>query len=153
MLWHYTVFIHAEKICVDGRISVATERVFDQKCAVWFSKASRWEPTANQVVGLEDGTIRFGNTIDTFVVGGGLVRFGIGSTAAPVSWKEFKQTGGITMRETRALESAGRKVGADPINWFCSYEAIPRKNWCCIAEISDVVDLVAFRRAKSVRLA
>jgi hypothetical protein len=153
MLWHYTVFIQAEKICVDCRINVATDRMFGQKCAVWFSKASRWEPTANRVVGLEEGTIRFGNTIDTFVVGGGLVRFGIDRTAAPVSWQEFNQTGGIAMREACALDSAARKIGADPMNWFCSYDAVPRENWCCIEEISDIVDLVAFRWAKSVRLA
>jgi hypothetical protein len=113
------------------------------------------EPTESHaaVVGLEQEVIRFGSTIDTFVVGGGLVRFGIETARAPISWNEFKQSGGIMLREACAFELAGRTVGAHPLDWFCSYEPVPRRSWCCVEEISDVFDLVVLRWAKSARLA
>jgi hypothetical protein len=156
MLFHYTHYCHAVSICADGLIKVEkkiNQGVHGGSAVVWFSTEPRWEPTASKaVIDAVTGLPRTGNMRDTFEQFGGLVRFEIAPNAAFMNWKEYRAFSGISAKHANELEADGKALGADPINWFCSFEPVTRDNWLCIEEIIEPDDPDRFPWKKSTRL-
>jgi hypothetical protein len=148
-IWHYTTYLHAVQICDDGRIKPT--RQDGGQDAVWFSDAPLWEPTASKAALDQTGKYRTGDCQDTFRSGCGFVRLRISPNVKLLSWREYKRLTDMPSTIANEFERDGRELGADPINWFCSFDPVARDNWLSIEEISDPADLAAFRWKKSAR--
>lgn len=128
--WHYTVGVRFKSIVEDGVILPATAGVPDgERPAVWFSVREPWEPTANKLMRRPNGDLVVLDREETAEAGGGLVRIGVARSAAPVSWREYLRTSGITKKMAEGLAASARRQGSNPALWFVSYHAVPRDLW------------------------
>jgi hypothetical protein len=132
LVWHYTTGINFIRIVESGYLKPATAGVpVYEKPAVWFSRNQFWEETANKG-GTENGRRRTLSREETRQCGLGLVRFGVTREAAPHDWAEFKARSGIIRSHARGLVASARAAGADPNDWFVSFEPVPRDQWAAI---------------------
>jgi hypothetical protein len=132
-LWHYTTAQRLEAIARDGVLRQAVAGVSGrERPAVWFTTSAEWEPTANKIRRLADGTLHALSTEETAFHGGGLVRFEVATDVAPVTWVEHRRKGGIAKRMADALEKAARRVGSNSSDWRLSYTPVPRQNWLSV---------------------
>lgn len=130
MRWHYTVGKHLVSILEDGCIKLATYGIGPHERPVaWFSTVPGWEPSASKRMKYPDGT-----TIDltdrkTHELCGGWARIGVLPEVAPLSWEELKEQSGIKPQDARRLVDLARRRGANPKNWFGTFQRVPRTRW------------------------
>src|SRR5262245_32626660 len=133
ILWHYTHGFRLRGILRDGMIKLATEGApADGKFAVWFSSNQQWEESANQRTNNYHGTPGRGTKETTHHFGGGLARVGVRPETAPHDWNAFKELSGVPARLAKGMHLAGIGAGADPGEWFASFEAVPREKWVAV---------------------
>lgn len=120
-LWHYSKIAHLQSIFDSGEIRLATAGVpACERPALWLSSDPRIERTAYPKATLQElersayQPIRF--CLNPVALENGEVTL--------VSWKKHRQKGGVIPATARALENAGRDLGANCMNWWCSYAPI-----------------------------
>jgi hypothetical protein len=128
--WHYTTEAHLPKILRSGVLLPATCGVDNgERPAVWTSANPVWEETANKgYVDEATGMTRTG-TKATTAARGGLARIEVRPEAAPYDWVAFRAESGIHPRIARGLAEAAVAAGANPYEWFVSFEPIEMDDW------------------------
>ena len=142
VLYHYTVMEHFKKIVESEKIKRATKHLGPkEKPAVHLSSNPEWEMTVKKTpLGLSDavGLRNHSHLIP--------VRIKIEAEACNIiPWRVFKKRSGISAKMARFLEKRGKEMGADPKQWYCSFEDIPLGvclsvefwdgEWCLIPEV------------------
>ncbi|HEV8177052.1 MAG TPA: hypothetical protein VGP44_05125 [Gemmatimonadales bacterium] len=131
LLWHYTIGDRWFLIQEARYLKLATAMIGKgERGAVWFSRNQDYEPTAFKGPGWQhNGVVTMGMRLELRRLGHGLWRIGVDPATAPVSWEQFKETSGIDPIIAYGLTGAGRKQGADPADWYCSYAEVPEERW------------------------
>lgn len=128
-LWHYTTGLHAERIFLSGVIATTAVGCPDQERPVaWFSSNQFFEPTAlKAVVSAQTGVIRSLDLRGQHELGGGTYRFGTHDPEAVglIPWPTLAAKARISGRMRQELEHEGRRVGADPADWWGSLKPVP----------------------------
>lgn len=117
LAWHYTTSHKFLQIMSDGLLKPTG--VFINPCerpVLWFSTNQGWEATANKMVQNKHGQFRRLTKRETFLGGGGLVRFGCPADLL-MTWPQLRQAARISRNDARILEKSGRKQGANPSAW------------------------------------
>jgi len=136
--WHYTVGNCLTSILKDGIIKPADTFVpEDQRPIVWFSTAPDWEYTANKAWRNPDGVIIPLTRKGTAKYGGGLVRIGVAPYTAPYNWGALKQLSPIPPRLAKSLRRTAERDGADPKDWWGTFDPVPRSQWISIQRHVD----------------
>jgi hypothetical protein len=126
MLWHYTIWL--DEILDDGVLKPSTQYLADaRQWAVWFSKNPQWEATVKKTHPLTGRDMTFTELSEV-----GLARIGVAVETAPVGWQEYQRLTGMTRPEARMLEKAGRAWGANPKDWFVSFDPVPQDRWLAV---------------------
>ncbi len=123
--WHYTTEAHIFAIIRSCSIEPAgnTLRIktavgrpktlkLSKKPIVWFSSNQRSEKTAS----------RFGRRF----------RIGVSPETAPHDWPVLRRLGGITRRWTQMLCRTAEDVGANPNEWWGTFEPVPKSTWIAV---------------------
>jgi len=149
--WHYTVGVKWELIEKSGVIKQATSGIpKGERPAVWFSTRQDWEPTATKgalpkavfdqvdpktgeaIIDMKK-LARHELTQYSFEEMRrelkGMYRIGVTGTAAPHSWSDFVQLSGVDRVIAAALVSTAKERGADPEDWWCSFDPVPKSEW------------------------
>ena len=131
MRWHYTTLSKLPLIIQSGQL-IALEGA-QQRATVWFSSNDAWEPTASKGISFEtdSGPIHRTATIDEELAGGP-VRIGVEDSTAPYDWEDYKKFSGAPPKLWRGLYQAGLASGAQPSEWFASFEPVPSSQWLTI---------------------
>jgi len=132
-IYHYTSLIHLENIVQDGYLKTSgADKRFGIKPAIWFSKNTRWEPTATKMA--FSGTELIDLTEEEQLNTIGMVRFGIPFTAELISWRKYRHVGKINPLLHTSLERIGKEKGANPDDWYWSLKNIPISICTCIEQ-------------------
>ncbi len=143
--WHYTIFQHFESIIMSGEIKLATAGVLPGvKPAVWFSTNHDWEPTV--IKALKDfktgKTTSYSTKNELFYcdMWNDLLDDGALHSFIPIrleidpnvvnlrTWNNYNKKSGESREMLKALAKTGKKMGANPKQWFVSYEEVPIEN-------------------------
>jgi CheY-like chemotaxis protein len=139
LLWHYTVGLHIHSILADGVIRPATAYVpRDQRPVVWFSSNPNWEETANKMI-KQDGVLYALNKEETAETWGGLYRIGVLAETAPHNWENLVFLSNIPPAEARALKKVADQDGADPAEWFGTFDPVDSAKWVSVEKLVDGV--------------
>ena len=143
-LWHYTLArdSHLGAIRRSGRIN--PEQVeWALAPAVWLSTDQHFEPTACK--GKFVGQTRVTCTVDEMLPVA--ARIGIRSDCPNLlRWRDFKTEATARFgasghqkigKQFRNMEKVARDQGADPINWYASFDPIPVEQWTRIETFAD----------------
>lgn len=138
ILWHYTTGQKFHSIWQDGLIVPATAGVPKrEKPIVWFSSNQYWEQTAGKMLRMPDGTLAKLTMDQTRQHGGGLARIGVALETAPRRWPALKRSSRMSPKMARALWAAGINDGADPTEWFGTFDPVPRESWLAVQVLRD----------------
>jgi hypothetical protein len=122
LLWHYTTNCRFKLIDAEGFLRPAAPKTSKERPAVWFSSDLFYEPTA--------AAKEARNMCEMINAGFTLVRIGVSPNRARlVYWTKFKRVSGISDFMARVLEFGGRKMGANPKNWWACFDPVPRECW------------------------
>lgn len=137
--WHYTVYRSLRGILEDGEIKV-TELHFEY-CGMpgaWLSTNSIWEETVRKAF-KDSVTGKVSKALsrdDLFKRGEPPVRVEIDPKLVSIrKWKNHKKKSGISKKLAKGLEDVGKKWGANPDEWYVSYQPIPVTSWLYPIEI------------------
>lgn len=137
LLWHYTTGEKFVAIVEEGLIKPTACRIGPrERPAVWFSTNQWWERTASKILE-SGGKLKALSMLETGAYGKGLVRFGVADETAPVSWSQFRTLSGVSPETYRNLARAGKKHGADPREWFASFEPVGKDKWLAVEVFQD----------------
>lgn len=138
LIYHYTSGSHLEKILQDGKLIVSEwERNNKVKPpALWLSTNPVWEQTATKLMQAPNGEIRPLSKDEQHTMFG-LYRFVLTYEKEKLcTWKKYKYKSNTTHLVYEAMEKAGTEKGANPDEWFATFENIPLKN-CLKCEVWD----------------
>lgn len=134
LVWHYTAghkWPSIERMGVLLRAEGSLDKT--ERPAVWFSTHKVFEPTALKNVMNPQG-IRF--TIPLEVMEhycDGLYRIGVDPVVTQViDWITFRRVSGISRRTASHLVAKGRALGANPGDWWASFDTVPREKWVAV---------------------
>lgn len=135
LIWHYTTEIHSVKIINDGILKLSHgDKVMGAKPALWFSKNPEWEPTATKLAADSKGNI-FRLSKEQHLEYFGMVRFGIEfDKTFLVSWIKYQFKSKIDIRIYDLLAKVGREQGANPKDWYVSFQGVASNKWVTIEE-------------------
>jgi hypothetical protein len=134
LLWHYTTATKFREIARSGELRPATAYIAPgERPAVWFSTRQLWEPTAAKAFQTPDGSSRLLD-MKGMHEHAGLVRLGVTRASAPYGWREFVEQSGVPKAMALAMAKAGRRMGADPGDWYVSFDPIVEARWAAIQE-------------------
>ena len=122
LVYHYTHLIAGGTIIQDGYLKVSDwERKQGLKTSLWFSKHDIYEPSALKQYQDENG-VKIFKTIKEQANMVGCVRFGFDDSDFNLhSWKEYGVLVNLDRQKRRAMEKIHKKHGANPSDWFCSF--------------------------------
>jgi len=129
--WHYTFFNNFQKIIESKEIRQSTILTSDkEKPAVWLSSNPEWEETVRKALKKPDednGRMTEPLSRDElFKRGFPAVRIEIDPRLVILhSWEEFKKVGGLSKKMANGLEKVGKSWGANPDEWWASFDVIP----------------------------
>lgn len=140
--YHYTNGSHLENLVSEGIIR-ATENSGDtkEKPAIWLTKSPEWEVACNIGYGdnpyvlesvrtfASDGVYMVTPTNDYMKNEIGMCRILISQQLQTISWKEFKNVGGISSSLYEALDDLAKSEGSPVDQWLCSFNEIPIDYW------------------------
>ena len=108
--WHYTNKTMLFRMFSLGAIPPTDAGiVLGELPAVWFSIRQDWEPSATP--------------------GLGPARIGVAPIAAPILWADFPRKARLPQQVAKVLAASAKDMGANPRDWRCSLEAVPRSKW------------------------
>lgn len=141
-VFHYAPWEYLARIVESGELQPsAAGGTKDIKPLLWFSANQHWEPTATKPVVDKQGkyrTLTFREQLQLI----GCVRFGLSATDPRLmNWKNACTFDGTGRDMRRSMEVVGRRLGADPADWFASAVSIS------LSELSFEVLLDSWRPA------
>lgn len=125
LLWHYTHGFSMPGLMESGMI-LLTGHNYDMpeaERAVWFSKNQSWENTVKKHHSICGHLMTFVELVEEL----GAYRIGIAPADAPIAFQQLAQL--RPEIDWRALARLGREWGANPREWFVSFEPVPREKW------------------------
>lgn len=152
-LWHYTAPQHLAKIIESREIKVAPIGTDPKElAAVWFSSNSDFEQTARKAIrDKESGAVQLEATRDEmFKAGFPPVRIEINSSKVRAyDWETYKKISGLSEEAALRLEQAGMEKGADPSEWYASFQPVALAGGCLFPiEIWNGRQWIDIERAK-----
>jgi len=132
IVWHYTVGAAIKKILADGELHLSTMGKGQDKSLLWFSVNPDWEPSAGKSITI-DGKKKPLDKDGTAKLYGGLYRIGVPRSIL-ISWADMKKM--YKPESIEALES-WKKIGANPLDWWCSPDIVNSKHWSAIEQFDD----------------
>jgi hypothetical protein len=99
---------------------------------VWFSSNQDWERTVWKAIRYPDGTTVQLDSMEELAEYCGLVRFGVAPETAPHDWRALKELSGMSARLARGLYEAAIERGANPNEWFGTFDPVPRELWVAV---------------------
>ncbi|MBU1194100.1 MAG: hypothetical protein KKE62_07330 [Proteobacteria bacterium] len=152
--YHYTIFKHFRSILATRIIKKETDFLPNVKTCVWFSTNPSWENTVmkalrDPITGNEKQYYSRESLFncdywDKFISPGELhsfipvrlkldnekINFGLNRTGKVNlrPWNNYKKTSGFNREMIKALAKTGMKQGANPKEWFVSYEDVSIKD-------------------------
>jgi hypothetical protein len=134
--WHYTVYQHLKKIAESGEIRpTAKYTEYGEIAVVWFSTNPVWEETVRKSIKDTETSKQIGPLSRDGLSERGLhpVRIEVNPTLVDIrSWNNFKKRSGISKPGIKSLIKSAKHWGADPKEWWVSYEAVPSRSWLSI---------------------
>lgn len=128
--WHYTVGQRWEQIRSSGSIRPAIAGVpKGERPVAWFSRREPHEPTATTLMRDSASEVRQASELEIKLHLGGRVRVGVAPQTAPHDWAAFVRLSGISQDMADGLVQAARERGADPGDWFASFDPVPAAAW------------------------
>lgn len=117
--YHYTTTQKFHLIKERGLLLPAHIGVLPPELPIlWFSTHPKYEPTALKPLGDNRGNIiRMLTVKELYELAGGLVRFGI-STTALKRGDDLRKTAKMSATVWRQLEKSVKRIKANPIDWF-----------------------------------
>ncbi len=130
--YHYTTLHHLTKILQTKKLKLTDVGIqVNERPALWLSTNSIYESTAlKSGVSILKGFERM--TFDSQHEHFGHARIKVKSLGSIISWAKFKHTSGINPDIADQLEMSGRHCGANPDEWYCSYNEISIKDFLLI---------------------
>jgi hypothetical protein len=132
--WHYTVGLTLPLICESGVLRPTDALIGrDERPVLWFSTNPFWEPTSAKMIARsmkeqlesEDGLpFRTLSMYECAEGCDGLYRFGL-PAAQLIKWPEVGKRAGISAPMRNAIIQAGHMQGANPSQWYGTFEEIP----------------------------
>ncbi|MBW0161805.1 MAG: hypothetical protein HYI21_00390 [Sediminibacterium sp. Gen4] len=134
LIWHYTTKVHYPNIVNDGFLRPSKgDKIMGAKPALWFSKNPIWEPTATKLAGDSLGNI-YKLTPQQQFESFGMIRFGIEFDDSLISWSRYKHKSNIKTEWYCHLEQSGIEQGANPKDWFVSFQRVTSDKWLTVQE-------------------
>jgi hypothetical protein len=135
VLWHYTTLDCFRQIDQDGEIRPATAHVpEDERPIAWFTKNSKWEPTATKGMVLVNGVRR----VATLAEMAPLVRIGVVEDRERLHpWVRLEKLANMSSRTARDLERTASRVGSNPGDWWGAFSPIARSSWFAVEVSHD----------------
>lgn len=137
-IWHYTTFDALEEIFHDGKIRCDTIIIEGEIPCVWLSTNARWEESVRKT--LYDPT----TGIETPALSrDGLFKAGILPIRIEINHRNVKITDWeihckkIPKKIAQELEHTAQEWGANPEEWWVSYQPIPIKSFVSPIEMWD----------------
>jgi hypothetical protein len=121
--------IVSERDLREGVVKLAAQAEREQVAVVWFSRREPHEPTATTLFQDQAGTVREASEIELKLLLGGRVRIGVAPQTAPHDWSAFLRLSGINQQMADGLAQVAREHGADPEDWFVSFDQVPAAAW------------------------
>lgn len=131
-LWHYTTNAHIREIFDSGALKPTAIRIDEgERPALWLSTNSDWERTVTKRLRLSTGDATPALQRDELANAGIIpVRIKVDATSVKVlDWIKFKKVSGIRLRTAKRLETTAKENGANPSEWYATFESIPLDNW------------------------
>jgi len=137
IVWHYTAGTnHFQGILGDRVIKLSTILVDrGERPAVWFSQSPLWERTAtvDRYWSIRPTEVMLEEMLEEMLSDGiPLMRIAVLETTAPVRWKDFKRTSGISFLTAKSLEKSAYDNGSNPWLWRCSFAPVPFDDWVSV---------------------
>lgn len=124
MVYHYAPWAYLPAIVQHGALRPSNARADGEVPLLWFSLNQHWEPTATKVWENKAGTI-LQMTFRQQVSQVGCIRFGLDDQDPRLlDWKQACKAAGTGRNERRAMENAGKKLGAKPEDWFATLMSV-----------------------------
>ena len=129
MLLHYAPMLYLRLIVMDSCLKVSNAEASEEVPLLWFSANQRWEPTASKIVRTQRGLVRL--TFEEQAAKYGCIRFGLpAGDHRLLNWLEACHAGRTPRESRRGMERLGRKLGANPDDWFASVIDVPLADLC-----------------------
>lgn len=133
-LWHYTTTKRLAKIIENRKIKGTSIGVDEKELpAVWLSSNPDFEQAArNETRDRDSDPGRIGATREElFQAGYPPVRIEINRARVRAhDWESYKKLSGISEETAAALEQTGTEKGADPSEWYASFQPVPLAGGC-----------------------
>lgn len=128
-MWHYTTKERLEVIIKSGELkaSGANKTQSNEKATLWFSKNPFWENTATKLINTPQG-IKLMTKQEQYEFCG-LGRIKLLNGVKLYNWKQFKEFGGAKIKVLRKLEEQGVRLGANPNDWYWTFDNVKSENW------------------------
>ena len=155
---HYTDLKSGISILQDGYLEISdTEIKNNIKPALWFSKDTKYEPSALKSY-IDDDIIKTCSSLESQVMVLGCMRFTYSNSEELIKWEDYLRESVLEISQRKIIEETYKKLGSDPSGWYCSFKNIPLKLLESIEVYTDKwswanEDNVQFaiRKAKSLR--
>lgn len=122
-VYHYTeASERLPKILASGELKGRAD-VEGERPLVWFSSHPFWEPTATKPRMM--GGVVVSQSFHEYRAYG-LVRFALpADDSRLMTWREACKYAGIPKRDRQSMETAGKKAGGKPSQWFALAGSLP----------------------------
>ncbi len=123
LVWHYAPWATLPQIVAAGALLPGEPGRDGEAPLLWFSARQDWEPTATRHV--MDGGRPRPMTFLEHRQRLGCVRFGLpADDTRLLPWMDACRAAHMRFTDRRKLEASSRRVGANPLEWSASMEAI-----------------------------
>lgn len=127
VVWHYSTALGFLALVKAGRVDVSTQDIrANEKPVAWFSANPVMEYTIREVA-IERGNgtfLRSKTAADYRIMGMGLYRVAVAADSM-LRYVDLLKAAKIGITRRRQLESAARRVGANPFEWYGQLQPLP----------------------------
>ncbi len=148
-LWHYAPWSRLAEIEKSGFLKCSNASAPNELPMLWFSAKQVWEPTATKNWRMTSGQL-MPLTFEAQNAKLGCIRFGIAETDPRLQkWKQACATLGILRGARCKLEGVGKKMSANPEDWYATAVNVPlnelrfqvwSSGWKDESSVKDMVD-------------
>lgn len=128
MVHHYAPCAYLPKILASGVLCPSNADGAEEIPLLWFSANQKWEPTATKAVGDATGILRVMTLTEQLQLFG-CCRFSMtASDGRLMRWIEACRVAGRGLTKRLKMEASGRRMGANPADWFALADSIEVTN-------------------------